>query len=509
MKQKTGKVYLVGAGPGDVGLITLRGVEVLRQADVIYYDYLANPQLLSFAPLGCKKNYVGKRGSTFTAQDTIEKKLIEQAKKGKIVVRLKGGDPFIFGRGGEEALALAQAQIPFEVVPGVSSGMAVPAYAGIPLTHRNYSSEIAFVTGHLDPSKDSPVPWIHWERLATIGTLVVFMSAHFLAENAQELIKYGRSPQTPCALISWGTTSRQKTVRGTLETIALEAQKEGVKPPSLWVIGDVVQLKDQLDWFENKLMHSKSILLTRSSSSNEEVAPLFSSLGAQVISFPVVEMAPPTNWKPFDQALLKIKQFDWLVLTSPYGVETFFKRLLHLEQDIRNLAQMKIAVVGKKTADKLKAHGLKADVIGKPETAEGLLALLKKKGMKGKSILLPQGNLAKPGLKEGLKKLGGQVLAPVIYRTECPQVAKRQIEDLLTHTPNWVIFSSASMVRNLFRILGKSRTLHFLHSTRVACIGPVTAKEACKYGLKVSVCPKEASFEAVRKEILKDLQIAV
>ena len=330
-----GKVFLIGAGPGDPGLLTLKGKRCLEEADVVVYDALANPRLLQHAKPGAELIYVGKRASQHTLpQEEIGRLLVERAKAGKVVARLKGGDPFIFGRGGEEAEDLAAARIPFEVVPGVTAAVAAPAYAGIPLTHRDFTSTVAFVTGHEDPTKDATS--IAWEKIATgIGTLVFFMGVGQLPEIVAQLVRNGRSPATPAAVVRWGTRADQEVVVGTLADLPEKSQ--GMKPPALIIVGEVVALRDKLRWFETKPLFGKRILVTRAREQASSFAQILEAAGAEIVEFPTITIVPPESWEPLDAAISRLREYRWVIFTSANGVRFFWERLQHAgnERDAR------------------------------------------------------------------------------------------------------------------------------------------------------------------------------
>ncbi|HSA58507.1 MAG TPA: uroporphyrinogen-III C-methyltransferase, partial [bacterium] len=315
MQGKIGIVYLVGAGPGDPGLITVKAVACLQKADVVVYDYLANPKFLDLAPPKARRVYVGKKGSSHSKkQDEINALLVAEARRGRTVVRLKGGDPFVFGRGGEEAEALAGAGIPFEVVPGVTSAIAVPAYAGIPVTHRNFGSAVAIVSGHEQDDEGPSAP--DWRALAGIPSLVFLMGWANLPKIAQHLIEGGKSPSTPAAIVEWGTLPRQKKATGTLSTIVEAAKAKGIKPPTVIVVGGIVSLSGRLGWFENKPLMGRRIVVTRSRNQASELSRLLDEQGAEVLEMPTIEIRPPSSWKGLDAAVKRLPQYDWIAFTS-------------------------------------------------------------------------------------------------------------------------------------------------------------------------------------------------
>src|SRR5512140_1184060 len=335
MTQSIGKVYLIGAGPGDPGLITVKGLECVKKADVIIYDYLANERLLDHRRPEAELVYVGKQGGKHTLpQDDINVLIVERAKGGKIVARLKGGDPFIFGRGGEEAEELADDGIPFEVVPGVTAATSVPTYAGIPLTHREHTASVAFVTGHEDPTKEESK--VHWDKLATgVGTLVFFMGMKNLQNIVDNLVTHGRSAETPIALIQWGTRTDQRVVTGMLKDIVAKVKEAKLGPPAIIVVGEVVKLRQKLNWYESKPLFGKRVLVTRSRDQASVFAEMLIDRGATTIEFPTIDVVPPASWEELDQAIGEIESFNWLILTSANAVRFFMERLRSLGRDIR------------------------------------------------------------------------------------------------------------------------------------------------------------------------------
>ncbi|MEW6776201.1 MAG: uroporphyrinogen-III C-methyltransferase, partial [Bdellovibrionota bacterium] len=362
--KKSGKVYLVGAGPGDPGLLTVRGKELLQRADVLVYDYLANPRLVDLVPPRCEKLFVGKKGGSKDniSQENINALIVDRAKKGKAVVRLKGGDSFVFGRGGEEAEELVAAGISFEVVPGITSGIAAPAYAGIPVTHREHCSQVTLLTGH--DAEGRAITQVEWDELAKgTGTLVIYMGVRGLADNTKALIDGGRPKDTPAALIEWGTHPRQRTLVSTLEKIAADAEREGIGAPSIFIVGTVVELRKKLNWFENRPLFGKKILVTRAREQASELLQKLSELGAEPVPFPTIEIKDPPSWKKIDAALSRLFQYDWIVWTSVNGVERFFERLQKKKKDIRDLGKAKIAAIGPATGEALQARGLRVEVI--------------------------------------------------------------------------------------------------------------------------------------------------
>lgn len=504
MQKKTGTVYLVGAGPGDPKLLTLRGKELLERADTIIYDYLANPKLLEFAQGGAETFYVGKKGGSRSElhQEQINHLMIEKARGGNHVVRLKGGDPFIFGRGGEEAEALVAAGIPFEVVPGVTAAIAVPAYAGIPLTHREMASTVAFATGHEDPTKEGSL--INWLKLAGgPDTLVFLMGMGNLAGIVEQLVRHGKSPETPIALIRWGTRLFQKTLIGRLDNIVAKAASEKIKPPVVMVVGEVVSLRERLNWFESRPLFGKKILVTRSKEQAPEFMERLASYGAEAVSFPTLQIVPPPSWHPLDAALEKIERYHWIIFTSVNGVRFFRKRLAALRKDLRILKGISLCAIGPRTAEEVEAWGLQVDLVPSEFKAEGVLEALDKVGIKGKRFLIARALEAREILPEEIGKRGGAVDVVPVYEAVRPERTPQEIEALFGEGGvDLITFASSSTLRNFAAIVGKIGLKEKLGKTAIACIGPITAKTAEEFGLRIDVIPMEYTFPALAESIV-------
>ncbi|MDP3065088.1 MAG: uroporphyrinogen-III C-methyltransferase [Chloroflexota bacterium] len=480
-----GKVYLVGAGPGDPGLITVRGLRYLSQADVVVYDRLVNQRLLEHARRDAELVFVGKgRGQWAATQEEIDRLLVERAQQGKTVVRLKGGDPFVFGRGGEEAQALAQAGVPFEVVPGVTSAVAALAYAGIPVTHRDATSSLTVVSGSEDPTKAESA--VRWDLLAQIGgTLVVLMGWETLPGIVEELLQHGMAPSTPAALVQWGTSPRQRTVVGTLDTIVEAGQKAGLAPPIVAVFGEVVRLREQLRWFDTRPLFGLRVLVTRSRSQASALSERLSELGAEPIELPTIEFAPPDSYKALDAALRRLSEYDWLGFTSVNGVESTFGRLQSLGMDTRALAGVKVCAIGEATALALAARGIAADLVPPEYVSSSLVEALQSAGIAGKRVLLPRTDIAGEELVRGLESLAARVDQVIAYRTIAPAESASRARQLLAEGVDAVTFTSSSTVVNLLALLDGDPSR--LGKAVVACIGPVTAKAARQAGLRVDI----------------------
>lgn len=505
MAKKTGIVYLVGAGPGDPKLLTLRGKECLERADVVLYDYLANPVLLEFAPAGAERIYVGRRGrGQYQDQGEINRLLIERARAGKIVVRLKGGDPFVFGRGGEEAEAVAGAGLPFEVVPGVTSAVAAPAYAGIPVTHRTLASTVTFVTGHEDPAKETEA--LEWPGLATAhGTLVFLMGVKNLPAIVANLRREGKPADTPAAAIRWGTKANQRTVIGTLETIVGKAAEAQIEPPSIIVVGEVVRLREQLNWFETRPLFGKRVLVTRAREQAGELSSLLAERGAEPVECPTIRIVPPASWAELDGAIADLSRYQWLVFTSVNGVKPFMERLWQKGLDARAVAGLQLCCIGPRTAEALAVYGLRADVIPADYQAEGLIEAMKAAGVTGQRVLIPRAAVAREILPEQLRALGADVQVVTAYRAVLPEVEIDRVKGLLQKQALHVLtFASSSTVRNFCGLFsGREEMRRVTSGAVVACIGPITAKTAAEEGLAVTITAAESTIPALVEAIVQ------
>lgn len=494
----TGKgfVSLIGAGPGDPGLLTLRGAQALASAQVVVYDYLANPELLSLAPHDAERIYVGKQAGRHTlSQEKINAVLVERGQAGQRVARIKGGDPFVFGRGGEEALALVDAGIPFEVVPGVTSAIAAPAYAGIPVTHRGLASSFAVITGHEDPTKEETA--LDWARLATgVDTLIFLMGVGNLPQIVEQLVSHGRSADTPVALVRWGTTPDQQTVSGTLANIVDRAQAVGLQSPAVIVVGSVVGLRDRLHWFEALPLFGHRVLVTRTRQQASALSARLRSLGAEAIELPTIQITPPENGAPLDDAIQGVGRFDWIVFTSVHGVDQFWARLSAADLDARALNGVRLAAIGPATAAALAAHGLRADYVPDEYIAEQVAAGLGE--VRGLRVLLPRADIARPALADLLRSSGAEVVEVDAYRTVRPATHPDDLGQTLARV-TVATFTSSSTVRNL-AAMARDAGLDLvatLHGVLVACIGPITAGTALEVGLPVDVVAEEYTIEGL------------
>lgn len=497
-----GLVYLVGAGPGDPKLITLKGLEAIQKAHVIIYDRLAGHRLLAFARPGAELIYAGKSPDRHTLkQEEINRLLVEKALEDKIVTRLKGGDPFVFGRGGEEAEALVKAGVTFEIVPGVTSAIAVPAYAGIPVTHRDCASTLAIITGNEDPAKDNSS--IAWDKLATsAGTLVFLMGMSNLPKITGLLVQYGKPAQTPVALIRWGTTPQQQTLVGTLGDISAKAVQADFKSPAVIVVGEVVSMREKLNWFENKPFFGKRVLVTRTREQASRLSETIHALGGEPVEYPTISIAEPDDYATMDRAIQEIESFDWIIFTSVNGVVSFFKRLRHHRQDVRSLHRARLCAIGPKTREALENYGLLVETVPGEYRAEEIVRELQDKIASGDRVLLPRAAIARKVLPEALTAMGAVVTEIPAYRTLTGGGASGQITDMLQRKEIQVItFTSSSTVQNFVKILDVPNLSALLEGITVACIGPITADTARDLGVKVDVVAGEYTIEGLVKSI--------
>ena len=490
-----GTVQLVGAGPGDPGLITVKGLNALRNADVVVYDRLASSELLREARNGAELISAAKApGAVALTQTEINELLIDRAQRGQDVCRLKGGDPFVFGRGGEEALALADAGIGFEVVPGVTSAIGAAAYTGIPVTHRGIASSVTIVTGSELPGASETR--VNWEAVAkTNGTVVVLMGATRIGEIASELIGYGRSPNEPVAAIHRGTSTRQITATGTLSDIEIKVRDAGLTAPIALVIGRVVELRDRIAWFDNLPLFGKRVLVTRARSQASRLAQGLMALGAEIVECPVIRSAPIEDTSDLDAVLANIHSFEWIAFASPNGVNHVFERLNAVERDARALARNKFAAVGPATVTALRSHGIVADLTPDTFTAEGLVEAFRDRDAAPKSAVVFRSDIGRETLPRGLRQLGAKVTEVAAYRTV---TAEDSAETALTAFDvgiDVVTFTSSSTVKNLVGLLGGDVT--GINNGIVVCMGPITAEMATSLGVRVDIVPEKQSIPAM------------
>ncbi|MFO8015345.1 MAG: uroporphyrinogen-III C-methyltransferase [Phycisphaerae bacterium] len=498
-----GIVYLVGAGPGDPGLLTLRGRAVLASADVVVYDALLSPRLLQHAPAGAERVYVGKRSDRHTLpQEEINALLVARARAGQTVVRLKGGDPFVFGRGGEEAVALAEAGVRFEVVPGVTAGVAALAYAGIPATHRDHASALGLITGHAAADKtEDPLDWPALARWP--GTLVFFMGVANLPRICASLAAAGMDAATPAAAVRWGTTSRQTTVAGTLATLPDRAAEAGLEPPAVIVVGGVVGLRERLAWFETRPLLGRRILVTRARAQASRLVEPLEALGAEAVEAPAIRIEPPEDRGPLFAAARDAGSFDWIVFTSVNGVDAFFEALAETGGDARALAGVRLATIGPATTERLAGRGLRADL--QPATYTGAAvaeALASAADLGGAAVLLPRADLAPPDLADALAAAGARVTEVAAYRT-VPDAAGAEAadDDLRERRADWITFTSSSTVRNLVEAAGADVVR--ASGAHLASIGPTTSAALREAGLAPTVEAAEHTIPGLVAAILE------
>jgi len=505
-----GRVFLVGAGPGDPRLITVKGLDCIRKADVVVYDRLASPRLLHHMKPGADKIYVGKLPDRHTMrQEDINRLLVDLALEGKTVTRLKGGDPSIFGRVGEEAELLVDHGIPFEIVPGITSAIAVPTYAGIPVTHRDKASSFSVVTGHESPDKLDQN--IYWDKVTNAtGTLIFLMGVAKIGYIADQLMRHGRPATTPVALIRWGTRVEQQTIVGTLETIEAQVKAANFQPPAVIVVGDVVSQRDKLQWYEKMPLFGKRVLVTRARAQASDLAERIDELGGEALEFPVIRIQPPSDpaeVEACDEALRRLGEYDWTIFTSPNGVEYFFRRMRELGLDVRSMIKARIAAVGPKTAEALQERGLTLAIsLPAKFQQEGLFEALRPELLSGQQVLLPRGDLARAYLADQLREADLGVTEVDVYETV---ITNEHADELIEYLQNGEIqiitFTSSSTVTNLLRILsgaGITDPAALLQGVEIACIGPVTAKTASEAGLAVSVVSEEATIDSLVESLV-------
>jgi uroporphyrinogen III methyltransferase / synthase len=488
------KVYIVGAGPGDPDLITWKGRKLLALADSVLYDHLANEHLLELTPKHCERIYVGKKKAVHAfPQEEICAMMIERARRGLTVVRLKGGDPFIFGRGGEEAEALADAGVLFEVVPGVTSPLGIAAYSGVPLTHRDHTKVVTFVTGH-------ELEAIDWGKVGQSETLVIFMGIWAIRGIADAIIAKGRSGNTPAIVVRWGTRPDQETLTGTLETIADKIDEAHLKPPATVIIGEVVRLHQKLSWFEKLPLFGKRIVVTRAQDQAGELSERLRSLGADAIELPVISIQPPQDSAPLDRAIAHLGDYDWLIFTSVNAVRSFVEHLDRSPLDLRSL-KAKICAIGPATRRAIEDLHLKVDLMPAEYIAESLIAALAAEQLSGKRILLPQAAVARDVIPVELSKLGAKVDVVEAYYNAVPEDTSSRAKEIFAAgtKPHWITFTSSSTVDNTISAAGPAA----LDGVRIASIGPVTSSTVRKHGLNVDVEAKNFTLDGVIQAILE------
>lgn len=502
----SGIVYLIGAGPGDPGLITVRGKDCLAQVDVVLYDRLIGDELLEMVHADAELIYVGKSAHKHRlSQDEINALLLAKARAGLKVARLKGGDPFVFGRGGEEAQVLAAAGVRFEIVPGITSPIAVPAYGGIPVTHRDVASNFAVVTGHRRRGAEGADEGLglNWDALVKMDTLIVLMGVGNLPIVVKQLLAAGSAPETPAALIRWGTTPQQETISSSLRTIVARAEAAGLRPPAVLIVGDVVTLQEKLRWFDARPLFGLRVLVTRPRDKAVQTGARLRELGAQPVIFPTIEIRPPGNWEALDTAIAHLSTYDWVIFTSTNGVRFFWERLKEIGGDARAFSNARLAVIGPVTAQELSTHGLKADLVPDEYVAEAILDHIDV--VEGVRILLPRADIARPLLAEGLRNAGAEVDEVAAYRTvpATSEQAERIRNMLGAGEVDVLTFTSSSTVRNFAASMSPLPDLP--RGTVVACIGPVTAETAKESGFPVHVSAREHTIEGLLDALVEYL----
>ncbi len=492
-----GIVYLVGAGPGDPKLITVKGLEALQRADVVIYDHLVSPRLLEQCRPGAQIIYAGKeQGEHAKSQHQINRLLIRYAKAGKAVVRLKGGDPVLFGRGGEEALACRAAGVQAEFVPGVTSAIAAPAYAGIPVTHRLCASSVAIVTGHEDPGK--PDTAIRWAQVATAtDTLVILMGVGTLGTIAQRLIEHGRAKQTPCAAIEWGTWPQQRTVVGTLSTIAARCRQARLKPPAVIVVGEVVKLRKYLTWFERAPLFGKRIVVTRPAEKADQLADQLEALGAEVVRLPAIELAAVDANGLFHRAVDELPDTDWVFFTSPEGIGWFERLLKTARKDLRILHGCHLGAIGPKTAASIEQRGLHVDYLPTAYSQEGIVKGLAARRLRGQHAVIFSAEGSREVLEDGLRRLGMDVCRVPIYRTVVPETLARHVKQAFADRVDVVTATSSSCVEHLVRTMRSCGLSRRVKALRFASIGPVTSATIRRMGARVAIQAKVSTIEGL------------
>ena len=500
-------VYLIGAGPGDPGLLTVRGLQYLAAADVVLYDHLVPARLLRSARPDAEQIDVGTAAPQPLEQEAICYLLAEKAREGKTVARLKWGDPFMFGSGGAEALFLHEQGVPFEVVPGIPAGIAVPGYAGIPITYPGGGDTVTFIRGHEDEGK-APAS-IDWTSLARLdGTLVCYAGPLQLPEMLSALLAHGRSPDDSAAVVYDGTRPTQETIAGTLREMAETVAQAANRRPAIAVVGRVVALREHLRWFDARPLFGKRVLVTRPRDQSLDFVERLEAMGADAIEAPMIRILPPEDYGPLDEASARAGDFDWIVFSSANAADAFMERLLAGPKDLRALGGVRLCGVGPATAERLAAHGLKVDLTPPEYRAEAVLRALSESGdLRGKKILLPHADIGRELLADELRKQGAEVTEVVAYRTMAEEADREGEPDiyrmLLERSIDVVAFTSASAVRNFVRVLGAEPAADLLGKTVVACIGPVTAEAASRSSIKTTIQPSSYTIPALVDAIAK------
>lgn len=508
--QKRGFVYLIGAGPGDPGLFTIKGKKVLEKSEVVVYDRLIGQEILNYANKEAEFIYVGKAaGNHALPQDQINEVLVQKAQEGKIVARLKGGDPFVFGRGGEEALYIREHGIEFEIVPGITSAVAVPAYAGIPVTHREASSSFAVITGHERPGK--AVSSIQWDKISTgIGTLVFLMGVENLEFIVTNLIAAGSSQDTPVALIRRGTYPDQEVISGTLKDIVNKVHDANFQAPAIIVVGETVSLRADLKWRENKPLWGAKILVTRARAQASELLERIRDEGGEAIEFPSIEIVKESDLSALHSAFAVMCKYAWIIFTSVNAVDIFFEELRQRGMDIRQLQGIKICAIGPATFAQLANRGLLVELVPEEYRAEGIIAQLKTRIKPKEQILLPRAQGAREILPESLRQFGAIVDEVILYRAVASShINPPLLENIRKGQVDYITFTSSSTVTNFVKIIGREFIEDFNSRVKVACIGPITAQTAQENGFTVDVLPEQYTIDALFDSIVEDLKFHV
>lgn len=508
----TSIVYLIGAGPGDPGLITARGLRCLSSADVVLYDHLVHPRLLRSARPDAEKIDVGTAAPQPLEQEAICYLLAEKAREGKIVARLKWGDPFVFDRGGAEALFLHEQGVRFEVVPGVPAGIGASAYAGVPLTYPGAGDTLIFVRGYEDGGRAGTPLDVDWAALARLdGTIVCYTGASQLADLSDALVRHGRDADEPAALIAHGTLPHQRTVYGTLGDIVGKVDQSGVRFPGIFVAGRAVGLREHLRWFDAKPLFGRRILVTRPREQAAEMTELIETLGGEAIEAPMIRIVPPDDYEELDAACASLGRFDWVVFSSANAVEALMQRLLASPLDLRALSGTRICAVGPATSERLLRYGLKVDLVPEEYRAEAIARAFSQSGdVRGLNVLIPRADIGREVVGDELRRQGAVVTEIVAYRTVVVDPEREGEPDvyrmLLDRQLDVVTFASASSVRSFVRAFGADQAADLLHPVAVASIGPVTAEAALQYQIKTSIMPEQYTVPALVDAIVQHFQ---
>jgi uroporphyrinogen III methyltransferase / synthase len=498
-----GKVYIIGAGPGDYKLMTIKAAESIAKADVIVYDRLINRKILKLARKDAELIYVGKMPDYHAAsQETINGILVMKALEGKVVARVKGGDPFMFGRGGEEAESLKDNNIEFDIVPGITSAIAVPAYAGIPITHRDFCSSLHIITGHERPDKENSL--LDYKLIAELrGTLIFLMGVKNLPEIAGNLIAYGKCADTPAAVIEKGTTANQRVVTGTLEDIYSKVVEAGIKSPAVIVVGRVVELGNKLKWFPRGRLAGKKVIVTRSREQASVLVERIEELGGEALEMPSIKIVEPENQNLIDPVFNAIEDFKWIVFTSVNGVKAFFERMSAKRIDIRRILGAKFCAVGEATAQELRKYQLFADYMPEKYTTEYLLEGMLERILPGEKVLLARADIGSKELSKGLRQKGIDFVDLTVYKTVSENMSSRDwLEIVQEEKPDFITFASSSTVRNFLACIG-NENIDSIKDIKVVCIGPVTAKTAEDMGLKVSAVADVYTIDGLVKKLVE------